>query len=680
MQAGFWGEVKGVTTRKIASFVCPDGYCCADRSSGCAWDSDDACQGNRRQQYPFCGGCLPSFSQAIDGVGCVANAACGGMQFARYLLLQLFGAWMPFTLYALYAAAFPALISRLPSWSRPAARGDGGIAVLVYFFQMAVVVVPSGYDSLVEKAAAVVGQFSMLQELKLSYQGSTCAVEGTTAVHKLVWQLCLPLVQLLLLPIVSVIVPPLIGFCGMISAYVYHQCCKCCCSHWLTSTGSIGEDDEMGNRERLLQGAPFGDEQDEADAKALGARSWRKDMSAAVACVMVFSFTSFAESVLRLLRCVEVNDALVLYYAGAVKCQAYWQWAPGLLLAMLLGGPLYIIVVWELRRRPLSLESPLEQPSLKADGADSGRSAYNSRSALSSLSSAATMYAHSRDWPRAPVWQAAHTYSKAPFRDEWMHWAGVMMLQRLLTVMCQSLPTEALGKSLGVTAVSFIFALLQVYARPFHSIKVNRVQLTAMMCLTLISMLSGAQAAFETAGVDASKAEVLATIVERADWMMFGLLLLPPLLFLLPMEMWQWCGAQLCICECGASDEGDKEQNRVLDDVASAEHGTHARLQTLERRLQQAQLQTEQQWQRNEQLLQEKEQERQQEKQRHEQEKEQLLQEKQQEKERHKQEKAVLLASLEELQEQGAHGAGTGARSGRKDLYRTFDPGEEGAS
>jgi hypothetical protein len=64
---------------------------------------------------------------------------------------------------------------------------------------------------------------------------------------------------------------------------------------------------------------------------------------------------------------------------------------------------------------------------------------------------------------------------------------------------------------------------------------------------------------------------------------------------------------------------------------------------------------------------------------RHEQEKEQLLQEKEKEQE---QEKAELLARLEELQGRGAQeeeGAATAARSGRKDLYRTFDP-DEGAA
>jgi hypothetical protein len=227
------------------------------------------------------------------------------------------------------------------------------------------------------------------------------------------------------------------------------------------------------------------------------------------------------------------------------------------------------------------------------------------------------------------------------------------------------------------------------------------VQLTALVCLTFISMLSGAQAAFETAGVDTSKAPVLAAIIERADWMMCVLLLLPPLLFMLPMDLRKRCGAYLC--KHGAGGEGDEERNRALD-VASAANQTQARLQALERQLQQAQQvqqENEQLVQENEQLLQEKEQEMQRQRQRHEQEKEQLRQEKEQEKEQLLQEKEQLLqekeqekeqllqekeqlqqdndqllARLEDQQEPGEQRAATAAR---RDVYRTFDPaGQEG--
>ena len=62
----------------LVLLTCPDGYCCGNRSDGCAWDSDDACLGDRSHSYPLCGGCKHGFSQAIDGVGCVENSSCGG--------------------------------------------------------------------------------------------------------------------------------------------------------------------------------------------------------------------------------------------------------------------------------------------------------------------------------------------------------------------------------------------------------------------------------------------------------------------------------------------------------------------------------------------------------------------------------------------------------------------------
>jgi hypothetical protein len=307
------------------------------------------------------------------------------------------------------------------------------------------------------------------------------------------------------------------------------------------------------------------DEAAEAFAKAKGGKgsSWGQKLAGPMACLVIFSFTSFTESVLRLLYCVDVNGVRVLYYAGAVECQASWQWAPELLLAILLGGPIYVVLVWEFRRRPLPpLEEPLqslEQPSLQADTSRIRTNNSNNWLVWASVISAATTYAHSQDWPSTPVWQAVHTYQKAPFRDECMNWAAVLMLQRLFTVMCQSLLAEAISRCLGVTMVSFLFTLLQLYARPFHSSRVNTVQLAALTCLTFISMFSAAQTAFETAGVDVSKTGVLAAVVHRADWVMFLLLVFPPLLLcVLTVAAWDSCAVYLC-----EGDAGDGAANKA---------------------------------------------------------------------------------------------------------------------
>jgi flagellar biosynthesis GTPase FlhF len=106
------------------------------------------------------------------------------------------------------------------------------------------------------------------------------------------------------------------------------------------------------------------------------------------------------------------------------------------------------------------------------------------------------------------------------------------MLQRLAMVMCQSLSTEEAASSIAVTSVSFFSTLLQLHARPYRLSRVNNLQLLALVCLTMISVLDSAQSAFESAGVDSEQSPALAELVHDAELIMFLLLLPPPLLLL----------------------------------------------------------------------------------------------------------------------------------------------------
>ena len=56
----------------------------------------------------------------------------------NYVFAQLFLAWCPYALYALYSARYAPLVSCLPARLQPGVRNSGAMAVLVYFFQMAV--------------------------------------------------------------------------------------------------------------------------------------------------------------------------------------------------------------------------------------------------------------------------------------------------------------------------------------------------------------------------------------------------------------------------------------------------------------------------------------------------------------------------------------------------------------
>jgi hypothetical protein len=218
----------------------------------------------------------------------------------------------------------------------------------------------------------------------------------------------------------------------------------------------------------------------------------------AVACLVLFSFTGIAESTVRLLNCVSVEGKRVLYYAGAVQCRSEWQWAVLLLLTSLLVGPLYTLLLYQSEHHPFL--SRLPRPSMAL--------------------------------LRKPMLRAFRQHATEPFKGESWQWTAVLMLQRLLTVMCQSLSTEPVVSSLLVTIISFVFTLLQLHARPYCESHVNDLQLLALVCLTMLSVLNSAQSAFESAGVDAEQYASLAALLRYADWVMFLLLLPPPALLL----------------------------------------------------------------------------------------------------------------------------------------------------
>jgi hypothetical protein len=510
-------------TTTLAMVTCPEGYCCANRSAGCAWNSDDACQGNRSRKYPLCGGCQQHFSQAIDGVGCVADAECGGDGIMRYILLQLFVVWAGSDAYSLFAARYPPLLAPLPSFLRPAACNSGAVAVVIYFGQMVMVAVPNGYDSLMGKAAATAGELSTMQQLMLSYQGGACPWKGMSTVHKLVWQLCLPLVLFLLLPIVAKLAPLILRFIAAFGRFI--GCCQNDRNHDAGRTGpdkaelmdtegttnirsaaAVGRISRRRLTEPLLKPAAEVDEngvhyeQDQEQQEGQQQDSQEVPTQwGAVACLALFSFTGFAEGTLQLVNCVEVNRVRVLFYAGAVECKVDLQFALlYLLLAILLLGPLYVVLL------QLSAHCPL-------------------------LSFVPHPPAAVMQWKSL---RALRQHATEPFKGGSWQWTAVLMLQRLLTVMCQALSTKAIASSLGVTVISFFFTLLQLLVRPYRVSRVNDLQLLASVCLTFISVLNAAQSAFESAGVDADQDPALASLVRTTDLLMFLLLLPPPLMLM----------------------------------------------------------------------------------------------------------------------------------------------------
>jgi hypothetical protein len=164
-----------------------------------------------------------------------------------------------------------------------------------------------------------------------------------------------------------------------------------------------------------------------------------------------------------------------------------------------------------------------------------------------------------------PVIQAFRRHATEPFKGGCWNWTAVLMLQRLAAVMCQSLSTEEAVSSIAVTSVSFFSALLQLHARPYRLSRVNTLQLLALVCLTMISVLDSAQSAFESAGVDATQYPALAELLRDTELTMFLLLLPPPLLLLYnTVCAGAGDGAELVVVE----DEKSNERRRHEEERA----------------------------------------------------------------------------------------------------------------
>lgn len=134
-----------------------------------------------------------------------------------------------------------------------------------------------------------------------------------------------------------------------------------------------------------------------------------------------------------------------------------------------------------------------------------------------------------------------------------------------LTVMCQALSTEAVAGSVGVSIVSLAFTMTHIFALPFHSARVNQLQLTALLSLTLLSLLNSVQTAFDSAGVDPTMEGPLAALVRGADWAMLVVLALPLVYLVCTWGVWRFCA----VCPCAAVSSGGDWAGGDEDETAT---------------------------------------------------------------------------------------------------------------
>ena len=521
----FWGFISA-DNMTVRFLQCPREYCCHEEGS-CEWrkriGNASACQGNRDPLIPLCGGCLENYSQTIDTNACVENSKCGIRKNPRAVLLYLLWElvyWLCFDLYFLYQAQYKPVQKLLdgvgsklirfvrwtgrwcgclsnrvgnrngPAVERKSFSNSGAEAVVFYFYQLAMLVVPEGYSALATKADAAltaVGKFCNVEQPP--GDNGVCIYAGMSGVHKLLIGLLTPVLMAVLLAL-------------MRQAFRVRS---------KETRGLVinKHDQEPGLQESLLSESSSvhanqpsvrrlepaaadltlseEDEEDdcpppadlETDSRGRNGGSMRetRPLLDAMACLVLFMYSSFAWHAIRLLNCVQVGDKLVLRYAGAQKCNfATWQAPIVLLVALLTAMPVFPIAAWGLSLKRME----------------------------------GTLLSRRTRWARMSRLQAGKPsflgaiarFAARPFVPRHWHWAFVLLLQRLLTVMCSALATTGVETSVSVALVSFAFLLLQMLARPYRLSWVNALQTCSNICLVTLAILNSASGAFLSTGFD----------------------------------------------------------------------------------------------------------------------------------------------------------------------------------
>jgi predicted outer membrane repeat protein len=490
----FWGFINTKNTAQTVEFgQCPRDYCCSS-PDGCPWRLSSACQGNRDPRVPFCGSCLRGFSHAVDSDHCIVDAECGVRRpwnVALYCIGQVMY-WIGFNCYFLYQAQFLPLLhfvdnalkyakgcvhvvsrGRFTSmeWKRGSCN-DGALSLLIYFYQLAMLMAPQDYG---KHTISAVASFCGIQHLPSTGFG-TCVKVGMDDIDKLMLGLLYPFFMFVLLMVMR---PLLQRFTASRDPLPTERPLLSRCS-----------ESELQVEERIVvhdQG-----------------QSNRVPFYSAVACLLLYCYTAFAQHTIRLLNCVDAGDAdLVLKYAGSYGCDLMgWRKLVITLTAFLISLPALPILCWLL----------LSQRWI------------------------AVRLIHTHLWvllQSSTLLRAVLSHAVQPFDAKYWHWAAMLVLQRLMTVMCNALSTTSVAASVGEALVSLMFLMLHMLVRPYRLAWVNNLQTCACVCLVTFAILSSVKGAFLSAGFDPNVQgdRPIIHLQTISDLMMSIALLLPPIMF-----------------------------------------------------------------------------------------------------------------------------------------------------
>ncbi len=120
---GYWGTGNVLNGTSVLSMaLCPEDYCCDQRSSQC--DGTSTCAGHRKG--PLCGDCADGYSVSLGSARCVESSKCSVEQGLVWLA----------TLAAVFASAAVELVVVSGIWSSTISYPKAKMKLVVYFVQV----------------------------------------------------------------------------------------------------------------------------------------------------------------------------------------------------------------------------------------------------------------------------------------------------------------------------------------------------------------------------------------------------------------------------------------------------------------------------------------------------------------------------------------------------------------
>jgi hypothetical protein len=522
---GVWGRTHSGSNADEAAVIefasCPPKYCCG--SAVCNGTAQCADGSFRDPTAPLCGGCLAGYSESVDSTNCLPDSECGRAGWWFWPSVLLF--FVAYNSFFMWTGSGVGKIdaedtNRRPSlavhgaprscrhtlrttfaWDRFLDAGrDGGVAAIVYYFQMAAVVVPT------KGPAWMVSSFlGPIFNMHPSSGQGVCLFAGQTTVAKVSLNFAVPFVMMLVLYWMYVVLRTAGILRASLSQRRQRQRAEkkteldfepsaterfldnddSSCEEPPEFSGhdsSVNQDSDLHIDTAKVPKAKEGGHMLDRDALRMRAVG-------ALAQLWLFAFSSVSGAVFTLLHCVQVpgESAAVLFEAGSVRCGT-WQ------------HPLYAFagVFVFFACTPLCIAGMRLLPK--------GR--FTSR--LQNWSS-------NLHWPTNLISRAVRVTLVTPFKAEMWAWPALMALQRLMMVAAHSLSTNRVICAMAMLLITALALCSQFLYMPHKNRDVNILQCVASFSLAFLTGLNVPLQAFKEAGIDVTAAGAGTTVVTIAS-------------------------------------------------------------------------------------------------------------------------------------------------------------------